>query len=246
MENIDVFKRTVQECTDIRRDLNENWWKKMRTLSNIFKLMFERESNNEFKFLNDLFYYQGGYPTPNTPPKMQSLVESFATMLKFFTYSGNEDAFKHYLEAYGINAEIINTDECLKNDKIANFNKVRVRYETLFNEPMPMNKKDLFNKMISMGQSLQHTICVLADLIKLDAADKIKTECNISKQNFINAISINVTKSKLLEKNANLDKVIKKVDDRKQFSTEIVESVSIFEKDDEIDEMIEQYNLDVA
>lgn len=81
MKNKALFKATVEESGKIRFDINENLHKQMNNLAKIFKAVSQDESK-VFFVLKDMEYYTGGYPSENSPPKLDEVLDKFAIFYK--------------------------------------------------------------------------------------------------------------------------------------------------------------------
>jgi hypothetical protein len=188
MEKEEVFKKTLEESAAIRVDIDTNLHPEMSKLSKMFSLVFPEEKKKNFKFIKDMIYYQGGYPNPNSPPRIESLLEKFADVYKFFSFINKENEIKSFLSKFGIE---INMKIDMSNDDFVPNDDFKTLWNQVFeNEPIPRNTRDVFKALLDQGTSLQSEICNEADKIKIDNAKLVEEQCKIKKKHFIKSTKI--------------------------------------------------------
>lgn len=216
----EIYIEELNEAASTRYELNEIHHKEMNTAVKLFADAFG-QNRKDLIFVKNSLFYKGGYPSENTPPRLETLVKQMATIVKYFQYSGKMHELDPYLSQYGLKVSFEDSsffDEIdvpvsqLDKKKI---NKIKQSYNALFHpenedEVFSLNKKSIFTKVLDFMMDKQHVICAKADSIKLEAAEKIEEECDIKKPNFIKAVYL---KYKTL-KNGDISEELIKVDEQ--------------------------------
>lgn len=213
MKNKQIFDTKLKESTGIRIEINTVHNKEMGKYAKLFKTIFNRK--NTYKFIKDMIYYKGGWPTDETPARLESLAQKTAKAAYFLNYIG-DDTFVKYCKQYGISITLENlVEETVgHNEPIKNEAQLDSDWYDIFNKQRPKDKRECFNELISIGCGLQEIICEAADEIKITNAGIVEKDCEIKKPNFVKVVNINASPNK--------QKQIEKI---KKNSKEIVEVV---------------------
>lgn len=176
-----------------------------------------------FKLISDMFYYDGGYPSENSEPKLDVLIRNFAKLYKYFKLIENND-IDEKLKKYKINISIDENE--FKNEEFTNKNEKYSEFIELWKEIDPsktdiLNKKFIINTLLDRAHEKQQTICQLADTIKIDDANIIKEKCEIVKPAYIKAV--NLKYKKMLEKP--LDKDIENIEKNVESIQEVIKNI---------------------
>jgi len=73
MRNDTKFIDYLNDAVLIRKELNEVHHKKMGKYALSFEYL-TGEFRQSFKWVKDMLYYKGGWPSENTPPKLQTSI----------------------------------------------------------------------------------------------------------------------------------------------------------------------------
>ena len=184
----------VDECANTRTELDTVLHPQMRALKNAFGILFASAgyAPADFKKLNDMVYYQGGYPNPTSEPKEVDLANLVAVVLKLEFMIGC-DRFSKLLAYRGIK---INIDSEFPNSEYDDLNSDDL--EAIDNEfkaadivtGVPSDRYDALNDLVNRGQELQREICQKANTIKKAAAAEVKERFEIKKPNFIRTVKL--------------------------------------------------------
>ncbi len=192
MKKQDIYEKTLLESSETRLDLNENHHPIMRGFNQIFKIVFE-DAASRFKMVKDMVYYKGGYPKPTSPARLLQLAERFSNVYKYYTMLGKQKDIESILSQYGITISIDPSQ--VKNDPVGIDSSQKKKFDKVWNfvlkgTDVPKTKYALLELLISEACEEQAVICQMADEIKVDAADKIETECDINRPVFVRAVNI--------------------------------------------------------
>jgi len=189
------YEDKVKKGSDLRVEINDVHHARYGALKNIFKEFFQM-APSDFKRLVDLKHYDGGYPSPDSLPRRESLAKYVSSMLTLQDFVGDE-SLKRALAARGIEVKINSSltprtiNEVTQNmdskvyDKVTNASKV-----SGFKLEDFKDTREMLKALIAEGDSIQTTICSLADEIKIDLGEAAEKEDKILKSNFVKAVSI--------------------------------------------------------
>ena len=171
IKNVKIYQEKLDESIEIRKEINEELWTEMKSLSKSF---FETTgcTNKEFISVKNHLYYKGGYPNENSRARLENTVENFVSLCRILDFLGRTDDLNEYLKTYGLKIEILNP---MKKDKL------------IINAA---------NKIMNKALELQAIICEKADIIKITNAQEIDEQCEIIKNHFIKEVNLNVKKQK--------------------------------------------------
>lgn len=190
-ETNETYEQLLEDSAHTKMDAAEHRTRYGR-LKKLYKMMFENDPRN-FKHGADMLYYKGGYPKPDSRPKIADCLDKFGVALQTFAAMGREDQIASYLAAnFGINVEFIGENPltegvCAYNEKV----------EKLWGMEFPgdrptMNKAEAFKQLMESAQATQCDICIMSDEVKITKADKVLEEFGIKKGNFMKAVGIKV------------------------------------------------------
>lgn len=213
IKNKEIYEDKLQKSSETRWTLNEEYHPIMKKLSTMFKLVFS-EKPKIFKFVKDAIYYKGGYPKPDSPPRLDVFVENFAKLYLYYDRLGLSNEINEKLRAHGINANMVSEQDNfpfdMSSDQFSEFSKL---WKEVFNETaIPVESNTIFRTLIEEGVSLQSTICQLADTIKIDDANEVEENCEIKRPHYVKAVNLKykTLKNKPLDKD--LDTIKKNIE----------------------------------
>jgi hypothetical protein len=208
MDNKIFYKEELEKCAKIRHEINEEHWKDMDDLKCLFKQIFEERDDNDYILIKNLRYYQGGYPSENTPSRLHSMLDKFIKAILYYYFLGNTDA-SDYLKAAGIEIKVSKPIDNLKIDVKKLPAWFQEKWSDQIKEDIPDNTKEFFDVLLTQGEQVQSIICNLADEIKVNEAPKVEEQCKVKKPHFIN--SVNMKYKKMMKRK--IDKDIGKQED---------------------------------
>jgi hypothetical protein len=162
------YDAIVADSVKTRREINEVHWAKMNDLSKRFQDLTGL-NHKDFQLAKNAIYYQGGWPSPNTKPRVETAVANFAQLCRVLQYLGRDQQLKECFEQFGLKVEVT----------------------PIASTPTPM-----VQTIMDEAVALQRVICQMADSIKIDAADKIEKNCEVLKPHFLTNVKILAKKGK--------------------------------------------------
>lgn len=211
MTDTNVTQLPLTERMDFLAGIRSNitdLWSQYRLRALIFKRVFSNDK--DYKLLVDgLYYYGGGYPSENSPGRMEDLVRKAASFINYYRLVGESNLVIDEFAKYGIgifeNSPIPNGE--LSLDSIQYIREIIPDFETNHNiELENTDKADLLTTLFNDGRAFQKDICRLADIIKLDHQPRILKDFSIVKHEFDKLLG--VAKRRLLTQN--VDKIVNK------------------------------------
>jgi len=197
----ETYEDYILNAAEIRRDLDEVIHPMMRGLKKAFSILFQEANlrGGDFKRLSDMKYYQGGWPSPNTPPRESNLASQVAALIKLENLAGTE-TFAKFLSQEGIKVSVestvgdniqLNRDEAEDLEKALSSAGLN---HTMCFEGTSATRSKILPILIEKAQHLQKEICEQSDLITVDAAEHVESAFKIKKGNFIKAVNLMATK----------------------------------------------------
>ena len=162
MKNEKLYEKMLGSSVKIRREINEKLWKGMNKLSKNFQALTGL-THHDFQIAKDMIYYQGGWPSPGTKPRVEKSVENFAQMCRVLNYLGRDQQLKQALAEHGLELKF---------------------------KPLSGKASAKTQRVIEEALVLQAEICKKADQIKYDAATVVETSCEIVKPHFLTNVKI--------------------------------------------------------
>jgi len=192
MRNDTKFIDYLNDAVLIRKELNEVHHKKMGKYALSFEYL-TGEFRQSFKWVKDMLYYKGGWPSENTPPKLQTSIKKIASISKILKYLDLDDELNTYCEQYGIEINVLapldetvfNKDKCI-NSLI----KLNLFTSEIIERIKTLNVKEIMKILITNGVELQAVICARADDIKENIGYNVKNDCDIEKNIFSSIVNI--------------------------------------------------------
>jgi len=168
------------------------------------------------KFISDLNYYKGGYPSETSPPRINALLERVGVAAQFFNEIDRLDELNNVLAAYGFEltmtnehaAKVVGDDSRIDDDKKAMraFEDLKMTAGDVSGSP-----KEVVEWFLERTFNLQHTICTMADTIKIDLFESAATKVpNLGKPGFITAVNTVANKRIKDRKNKDTERLIDK------------------------------------
>ena len=212
MKDKAFYEKQLQESSEVRFDINETHRPQMKHLGRIFRYSTGKPAK-VFKLIKDLMYYRGGYPKETSPAKISVLVDRFVNMCTFFSILEIEEDIFAQLKEAGITITV--DPSVIQDAKLELEGKAKTKFNKSWKaafggKVVPETVHQILEEVFDNGISTQKTICKMADEIKVDAADKIIENCDISKSVFVKAVNI---KYKTMKQKP-IDKDIKKLEKR--------------------------------
>lgn len=191
-----VVVSILDEAADIRAELNNVSWKDFAEMQKGFAALFSVKPS-DFKRLNDLVYYQGGYPSPSSPAKHKSCAESFAKAYKSLFLVGKQDLLTQHLAKFGLKVVVENEsklkmplrhpDPSLVLKPLAKSRGLKV--------PKSTDPKVVALWFVDYCQSLQGEICAKANIIKKELYSKMRKYAgDIRRADFRETVAVRVRK----------------------------------------------------
>jgi len=234
MKNKELYKQEVDDGSQIRYDINENYYSKLNKLAKLYRLIFKRRSK-EFKQAHDINYYKGGWPKPNTPSKAYMLAEMVANVFTLIEFANLENDFKAHLQNKGINVDFQSSKGSWFNEIDLNLEtkkgrKIKELWIDVFNstDDMSDSGKDILQLLLNKASLIQKDICTLADVIRIEKAPMVEVECEIKAFNYTKAVNLKYKSLKDKDISQDLDKV-------KCDAENTSDALSIFEEDSYLD-----------
>jgi hypothetical protein len=225
------FSEILSECAEIRKELNEVHWKRFSRIASVFSRIFSRDKHL-MKLLSDLMYYRGGWPTPTTKPRYESLgnhIGEAFTMLHAIDEDGPLQ--EHLRNKFGI--EITVTD-AKKHTLVASkpsgsgYNKYvkEAGLEGMIDYNQPADK--ILRTLVSECNVLQKVICGEADKIKIDGFNKAKNGApGLEKGDFVALTQFRYRSRRATANNKPVDRLHSKADDHKIAASTFVDGLDI-------------------
>lgn len=211
MKNENFYKKKVQEASETKYDISEQHSPVMRNISKMFKMVYG-ENPKKFNTVKNMLFYTGGYPTPNSPAKLEVLLEQFISSYIYLSILKKDGDFVRTLANNGIKISI---DESLLKDGSVDlypkqFKKFIKMWKQVYgDDEVPKSKHELLNLLMDKALNEQRIINEMNDQIKVIDAEQVQQECEVEKPYFMKAVSL---KYKTL-KNKPIEDDIKKIED---------------------------------
>lgn len=220
--NVKQYKELLEKHGLTRHKLDHDLWRRYHAVRQVFALTYAVPRKLcDFKFMADLDYYEGGYPLPSSPAKLDVFVRQVATTFLMWSMLGRTDDLNKRLAVFG--CRLVDTKDnhwpkptcALKRIPLdaKGQKKVARAWKRAFGDKaMPTKDADFLGALLAEAEKLQHEICQLADTIKINGADEAKAKHGIEKGNFKLAVTIEA--SKLAQKKRK-DSLLSKVKDKR-------------------------------
>lgn len=185
------YEQLLNEGARVRDEIDTIYRPQYDAVKKLFADVFEANgfTGKDIKHLADLIYYTGGYPSENSPPRVEVFGDLVASALKLGEHSGH-DVLKRYLASKGVQvtfSTIALRDVSITPERKTLLESCAVSYPP---EKTTVSTRDLLQDLIERTQKLQSEICSLADEVKIELAEKAEKEHEIKKGNFVRAVKI--------------------------------------------------------
>lgn len=197
MKNEKFFLNSIKEASKIRKQINNIHHKKMNNLSTLFKLIYNKDAD-EFIYAKNILYYKGGWPSESTPARAQTLANHIANAYIILSYLNMNKELDFYLKERGLAITVINESLYRNYFKInitdpennSKYKKVLKIWKEIFGSNFIPNSKLIIEKLMNEALSEQKIICELADEIKINKGEEVKSKCEIKNvHNFTNLVN---------------------------------------------------------
>jgi len=191
---------SVSECAETRLDI-ENLQLEFRDLGEAFKGL-TAHTRRAFKNASNVIYYQGGWPSADTPPRYQTLAHGLVETLAVLRLVGASQ-FERYLNDLGVTFEPkspvgVRVTKSLE-ESLANS---RVSYTDA-----PEDAEEGCRWLMARAQGVQKRVCELSDKVK-DEAATVEEAHGVSRTAFMRAVG-----AKKLELSKGRSDMVVKIDE---------------------------------
>lgn len=207
IEDVALFEEKLEEAVCIRSEIDAVHWQRMRATLKCMAMLFSSKPT-QMKQISNLYYYGGGYPSPNSPSHIEVLVNSMVNAISFLHMLGDLDLLTEPLKIYGIDITVTrNETSPTVNHSLYNDEKFLTALSEAglsdeFTQLTDNTDEAVFRLFLDHCQELQGTICKMADSIKIDIYEDVKIAAapGISKGTFVGAVRQNIDYEKLVAK----------------------------------------------
>jgi hypothetical protein len=204
----------LAQSVEIRKEITAEGWHKYGRFAYLFQQIFG-DDRNILKAITDLHYYQGGWPSENTPARLDTLLHKFGQTYQYFEVLGRTSDINDFLHSnYGI--KISRTKQMpVKIVKGAFEENLVKKYmkELGVKYTAKQTPAQILSGMISECMELQGFICEKADQIKIENYGKVNQIIKVEKGQFSKTVNLKARKQNLLEKKKSPTRVKEKVED---------------------------------
>ena len=173
-----------------------------------------------YTLLKDLQYYQGGYPSPDSPPKIDTFIEKVAEVAKWYNALGKLDEFNAALQS-ACGMKIVETTAYVDPTSVPSASPAKAEKYLEKIDPSKayenMTPPDLAQYLLDEGCNVQGRICHKADQIKITIGEQVKAKYDIEPSRFRDIVrvqsKINLAKdpTKIIESNERTGEQVDKV-----------------------------------
>ena len=168
IHNEDLYGEKLSSCVELKRNLDENLWKQMIDLGKQFNKLTGL-SCREFQLVKNMIYFQGGWPTHNTKPRLDTIVSNFSTICRVLSFLGRTKELERYCNQYGIRITI--TKPIVNSSDLSSMSREA-------------------NHLLDKALNLQKEICKVSEVIKLKYAKKVENACGILIPHFLRDVRL--------------------------------------------------------
>lgn len=166
--------KTLKAAVDVRVGITKKYSKYTIIANQVF--LEAGIAKHDFKRAVDAFYYNGGWPHPNSKGRLEAFLDNFAGVVKVLDFVGRIDKVEQLLAPHGI------TIKLKKADKIKD-GKLKMSVPDVFDKK-PLTIKELVTQAISLCEELQGEICEDADHIKYELKPVAQKELGVADQEY--------------------------------------------------------------
>lgn len=202
IKNKEVFEKALENGTKLRSFIQDILRNKYKALSRAFGIISGKESRL-LKFYTDLIYYKkGGYPSENTLPKHEQISLDFIEMIKFLDFMGIKDVMLNDIfYKYGLTVSIDSSksiiNQNINGDNLAKGNEILLKaFKSKSSQIKGRDLKTVIRELLSQTIPLQGQICEISDKIKYELTSIVGKACDVTKEDFKEAIQFNIDLNK--------------------------------------------------
>lgn len=209
--NFADYEDALSQAAAVRVELEEIHRASQNRIRKIFEIL-TNEKSNDFNFVKDLQYYTGGYPTPDSPPKIESFRQQVAAMVRLYGAMGLLDNLKIYFREAGVEIDFCGTD----NYSVPLL-EVPEKAEKLWSDEfaggkVPRTNAESLKELMQRALAVQKDICILADRVKIDMAEEVEAQFGITKGAFMKAVEIKTAE----QRGKSVDEKIEKIQEARE------------------------------
>ena len=190
----------LEEAAGVRGELNDVLWKEYRQWAVLFADAFDVPKPT-LKRLNDLVYYQGGYPSDNSPPKSESVALRFGEAFRLLHTVGRTEDLNVHLRKLGLECRVIDKAKMAMPLKDRRPGEGLQKFAKSEGKALPKWKEEEVRRwFVDICCKLQSTICDKANYIKKDLYPKAtKRMSELRKKDFRDTVALRYRSNKVEE-----------------------------------------------
>lgn len=191
------YEDKIHEAAGQKRDVDIVYTPTFGALKKAFGLIFEMAGfdGSDFKRLSDFQYYQGGYPSPSSPPKESNLAYQVAQVIKLEKSIG-KDNFVKFLAQYGVTVTDVSEVEDAYAIASDDANKLLKFWQGAgIDSSIPNKRSEALSILLDKAQGVQKEICDVNDFIKT-LAEEVEDKFGFKQSNFMKAVNLAVIRLK--------------------------------------------------
>jgi hypothetical protein len=176
---------TVKKAIDVRAQISEIY-KQYDGLAKSAVLSAQIPRTDFKRAVDAIHYLGGGWPTPNTKGRMESLLDNFAGMYRVLEFIGRGDMITNYLAGHGMTitldpAMAIQDGPLAPNDVLLLNREYNLMAFGIYH---PKTVRELVSQLVDAAEMLQTDICKLADMIKDDLRPNAQRELGVTDEEY--------------------------------------------------------------
>lgn len=176
MKEIDQSIQLLEQAADIRVAIKD-MYDKYRSLTIYMQTLQESVKHKDIKAAVDAIHYFGGvgYPHPNSPGRMEELLDKFVGMYRVLEFIGRGKMVHEHLARYGMKVTM-DPDCKLQNAPLdrQDIQQLMVVCRQLgIGTPKVSNTSDVFAFAINMLNDFQSTICNSSNKIRKEIKPEV-------------------------------------------------------------------------
>ncbi len=193
MSDSKTYEDFVQEAGEVKRDLDVVYSPTMGSLKKAFSIIFDGTdmTATDFKRFVDMQFYQGGRPSPDSPPKESTLVMQIANLIKLELLCGR-GKFVEFLNAQGIHFELMGTGEVSDTFLVGDDDSKKLKSAWQgagIDEDIPYDRSEALTLLLNRALNLQQEIVEMKEALK-EVSENVEEAFKIKKANFLKAASL--------------------------------------------------------
>lgn len=176
MKEIDQSIQLLEQAADIRVAIKE-MYDKYKSLTVYMQTLQESVKHKDIKAAVDAIHYFGGvgYPHPNSPGRMEELLDKFVGMYRVLEFIGRGKMVHEHLAKYGM--KITMESDCKLQTAPLDKQDVQqlmvVCRQLGIETPKVANTSDVYAFAINLLNDLQSTICNSSNKIRKEIKPKV-------------------------------------------------------------------------